>query len=399
MIKDDKDLNILYSHRTRGRDVEGVHIRGISDAFRKMGHTVSFVSIPGVDVYEPVKASENKAGNRNLWTVISEYCPQVVFEIMELLYNVILYRNARKVLQKQRIDFIYERYALNTFATTLLGKRLGIPVIQEINDATGIRRVRQHRMEFIARWIESWVFNNSSSLITISSEFERILMQRGIPKGKVSFLPNAVNPETFNPEIYDDRVKKRFDLYDKVVVGFVGSFAVWHGVESILEVAPELINSIPNIHFLMVGSGLQLHNVQERVNTMGMEGRFTFPGKVPFNEVPLYLKAMDIGIIPKSNEYGSPMKLFEYMAMGVVPVVPLLPPITDVIEHGNTGLLFDCDNADDLRRQIHKACSDEAFRKHLSENARKMVLSNHLWIHNANHIVNRYRMIAREKEA
>jgi len=388
MKSDTKALSILYSHRTRGRDVEGVHIRGISDGFRQLGHNVLFVSIPGVDVYESVKCNTFKADESNLWNVISEYCPQLVFEVMELFYNVILYKNTRNILRKEKIDFIYERHALNTFATTLLGKLYGVPVIQEINDATGISRIRRHKLEFIARLIERWVFNNAAALITISSEFERILLERGFPKDKISFVPNAVDPKIFSPEDIDDSIRNTLGLQDKIVLGFVGSFAFWHGVESILEIAPDLIRETPKVHFLMVGSGPQLEPVRERVDKIGLREHFSFPGKVLNSDVPMYLKAMDIGLIPNSNSYGSPMKLFEYMAMGIVPIVPELPPMVDVIKHGKTGLIFKSENKDDMRKQINIICSDQELRNQISKNAREQVMERHLWSHNVRHILN-----------
>jgi len=393
-------LNIVYSHRTRGEDVEGIHIRGIANAFNQLGHNVSYVTVPGVKTDSVVKnIKKDFSRQSSFWTSVSKYCPQILFEVMELFYNILLYTNLIKLIKKQRIDFIYERYALNTFATVMFGNKYNIPVILEVNDATGIQRVRKHKAEFIAKRIESWIFNNCDSIVTISSTFEHILHNKGVPKEKISFVPNAVDPLVFDPNLYNDQVRAQLNLHGKVVIGFIGSFAKWHGVEMLLKVMPEIIKTIPEAHFLLVGSGACLQDIKNMVEKMGMIEYATFPGKVPPEDVPNYLKAMDVGVIPDSNQYGSPMKLFEYMAMEVVPVAPNLPPILDVIEDSVTGFVFEQDDEKSMMLQLIRACRNSELRKQIGKYSREEVLRRHLWSHNANHVLRVYSQIKRNSRS
>lgn len=390
-------FNILYSHRTRGEDVEGIHIKGMANAFLQLGHHVNYVAVPGAttnNVEKKLKKNEKNGGGRqSFWTFVSKFCPQLLFELMELAYNFVLYANLKKNVQKKHIDFIYERYALNTFATVWFGKKYNIPVILEVNDATGIRRVRRHKAEFLAQRIESWVFRNCDAIVTISSEFKRILCQRGVSEEKVSFLPNAVDPLVFDPFRYDDKVRSQLKLKGKTIIGFIGSFAKWHGVDMLLRVMPDVIKKIPNVYFLMVGSGVCLQDVKDKIKNSGLIEKVIFTGKVSSEDVPCYLKAMDIGVIPDSNQYGSPMKLFEYMTMKVVPVVPKLPPILDVIQDEVTGFVFDRKNVQSLKEQLIHACENKDLRKQIGKNAREQVLEKHLWIHNARSVLNLYNRI------
>lgn len=280
-----------------------------------------------------------------------------------------------------------------TFLPVWFGKKYNIPVILEVNDATGIRRVRRHKAEFLAQRIESWVFRNCDAIVTISSEFKRILCQRGVSEEKVSFLPNAVDPLVFDPFRYDDKVRSQLELKGKTVIGFIGSFAKWHGVDMLLQVMPDVIKKIPNVYFLMVGSGVCLQDVKDKIKNSGLIEKVIFTGKVSSEDVPCYLKAMDIGVIPDSNQYGSPMKLFEYMAMKVVPVVPKLPPILDVIQDKVTGFVFDRKNVQSLKEQLIHACENKDLRKQIGKNAREQVLEKHLWIHNARSVLNLYNRI------
>jgi len=387
--KQGQHLNIVYAHRTQGRGVEGVHIKGIANAFNKLGHHVDFITVPGVSMDNAEAASDNRQiGKKSIWSSISLYAPQIFFEFMELMYNFVLYQNLLKISKRRHIDFIYERYALNTFATTLFGKNNNIPVILEINDATGIQRVRHLKAEMITKKIESWVFKNSDGLVTISSEFERILLERGFERNKVSFVPNAVDPLVFDPNLYKNHVRTELKLEDKIVIGFVGSFARWHGVEVLLNVMNALKERVPEAHYLLVGSGVCLDDVKRKVGEMGLDSCTTFTGNVSPEKVPFYLKAMNIGVIPDSNNYGSPMKLFEYMAMKVIPVAPKLPPIEDVINDGVTGYIFEKRNESELLEQLTRACNNCKADNNIGENSRKEVLRKHLWQHNANHVLN-----------
>ena len=390
----DESLNILYVHRTQGGAVEGVHIRGIINSFRQIGHCVCIVSVPGVDI-EDDKLNKPKSNdivndNSSFWTKLSRYCPQFLFEFMEIMYNLILYRNLNKQLQGRKIDFIYERYALNTFASTLFGKRNRIPVLLEINDATGIKRARQHKFESLARYIENWVFKNSTSLITISSEFKRILVERGNPERKVFFIPNAID-DKFDPDLFNNDLLHEMQLEDKIVIGFVGSFLKWHGLDLVINIASDIVKQIPQVRFLFIGDGPEYLNILKSIENNELTEFFILTGRVSASSIPKFLNLMDIGLIPDSNEYGSPVKLFEYMSMRVVPVAPDLPPVLDVVENELTGLIFERRNESELKEILLKLCADELRLKNIGKNAREKVLKDHLWINNAERIIEIYR--------
>ncbi len=385
-----KQLNILYTHRTRGADVEGVHIRGMSQAFAQQGHNVTLVAPPRTDADYSNSNGKKKTSKRNFWRSFSRHCPQLFFEFLELAYNCYLYSQLSKKIREQRVDFIYERYALNTFASVLFGNRHNIPVILEVNDATGIPRLRRHKAEFVARKIESWILNNCTAIITISSEFQRILGKVVRNREKISFVPNAVDPSIFNPSSYENEIRRKY-CNGRVVVGFIGSFAFWHRVDLLIDTIPAIIQRVPNIHFLLVGEGSELDKCKEKVQVKQLNSYVTFTGRITPEKVPLYLKAMDIGVIPDSNTYGSPVKLFEYMAMGVVPVAPGLPPILDVIDDGETGVLFAPGSKSGLEAALLSLCQDSMRREVIAAKARKQVLERHLWRHNANHVLKIYR--------
>jgi glycosyltransferase involved in cell wall biosynthesis len=115
---------------------------------------------------------------------------------------------------------------------------------------------------------------------------------------------------------------------------------------------------------------------------------FTFAGEVPHSRIPLYVAAMDIAIIPDFNTYGSPMKLFEYMAMRKAIVAPDVPPIREVIEDGKTGILFERGNVAQALEGIERLIENEQLRHDLGRRARAKVVRSYTWDQNAERIAN-----------
>lgn len=392
-------MNILYTHRTRGRGAEGVHIREIVEALREEKHNVQVISAPGADPFRKSAPSAKVLRSRPTgWSYFSSYAPQLVFEAAELLYNGYLYWQCAQAQKKEKIDFIYERYALNTFATVLFAKRNRIPIILEINDATGIERTRKHWLEGTAQRIEKWIFSNADHLLTISSEFQRILISRGVPWRKVSFHPNAANLRKFDPKRGDGGIRERLGISDKIVVGFVGSFAAWHGIDLLREVIPRIAATNPRVHFLLVGNGVSFPDFLAWVRNCRLVNTVTLTDRIPDHRIPEYIAAMDIGLIPNSNRYGSPMKLFEYLAMGAVPVVPDLPPMRDVVVKSRTAMFFPPRDTDMMATQLEKLIADDNLRARMSNAAIKLARERHTWQHNASRILKIFNSINQKKE-
>ncbi|MBD3287787.1 glycosyltransferase [candidate division KSB1 bacterium] len=385
-----KPLHILYVHRTRGERVEGVHIKGIASALEKLGHSVSFISAPGADIRQSDKSGYRERLFKKIRNLICDHTPQIVFEFFEIGYNLLLYYKLHKHFKRNKIDLIYERYALNTFATTLFARSKSIPIFHEINDATGIDRVRKHKAEIIARYIESKIFKHSTALITISSKFREIIIQKGIPAYKISVSPNAVDETVFDPVLYNGNLKNKLKINEQLVIGFIGSFEKWHGLEIMVNIVPHFLQNFPDAHFIFIGNGFALPKVKNDLHGKGLEKKLTFIDHVPHKEIPEYLKIMDVGIIPNSNIYGSPMKLFEYMSMEVVSVVPDLPPILEIVRDQLNGIVFKRRQSDDLLQKLLLICQNKALRQKLGRTARKHVLTKHLWKYNANQIIQLY---------
>lgn len=379
-------MRILYHHRTRGRDVEGVHIRGIVHALRELGQEVEVMSFPGAD---PEHSQGGQAAPaRSLVATAASKAPGILFEFFEIAYNWVTLIRIGAAIRRFKPQLIYERYSLFLWATIWMARRHGIPVILEINDSALVERVRPLRMKALARRVERWCFSHCTGLVFISSHFRQLALDAygNIRPSVIS--PNAADPVRFDPGRYDaHRLRAARSIDGTVVCGFVGSFAHWHGVDTFVNAIVERLGETPQLTLLMVGDGRMLPAVRERVAACGLSNRVLLPGRVGHEEIGAWIACMDYAVLPDSNQYGSPMKLFEFMAMGVGVVAPDYAPIAEVIHDGGTGWLFPRKDTDACVRRVLDLAAREDERARVGVAARNYILRERLWRNNAEQLL------------
>jgi glycosyltransferase involved in cell wall biosynthesis len=392
-------MRFIYHHRTRGSGVEGVHIRGIADGLEQLGHPVAIVSPPGVEVAEPGDRQEvgtgppGRSALRRLWDVFSRHCPEFGFEVAEAVYSLVALPRLVRACRRLRPDAIYERYAFFNAAGLLAARACGVPLLLEVNDSVAVERERRGNrlvLGALARLIERRVFRGAGACFVVSNYLRDLLTAQGVASERILVTPNAIDPGRFDPaRAAAVGLRARLGLEGRVVIGFVGSFLSWHGIELLMRVVPPVLQRFPNAAFLMVGDGSRREPAEKEAAAHGVANRVVFTGQVPHSAVPEYMAAMDVGLMPHSNRFGSPVKIFEYMAMGVVPVGPRLGPLEEAIDHGENGLLFTPEDETGLREALERLLADPALRARLGAAARATVLARHLWTHNAAAIADR----------
>jgi len=371
-------LNILYHHRTRGSDVEKVHILGMVDALNRLGHEVMVVSPPGVQLK---RASATSAKHSRWFRRFTCYVPEILFEGLEMLYNLTAYPRIKRAALEQNADVIYERYALFCFAGVAMARCLKIPIILEINDATFLNRVRKLKLNRLARYLERWIFRQADALIAVSHNLKAMLAQHGVKEDKIWVIPNAVDIHQFCFKSDSRPVRKQYHIPDdKIVVGFIGSMVPWHGIDMLLDSLGDMFASNLSIHLLLVGDDRRINLASHPAR---LKEHVTFTGRIPHDAIPQYIAAMDIAVLPNSNNYGSPMKLFEYMAAGKPVVAPQLGPIEEIITHKVDGYLFEQFNREQMVKFILMLAADKKLRQKIGINAKIKVFGEHTWEKNA----------------
>jgi glycosyltransferase involved in cell wall biosynthesis len=380
-------MKILYHHRTRGRDVEGVHIRGVVNGLRELGHEVTVMSFPGADPEHEPAAQQGHAHRGRLAGMVTRL-PGVLFEFLELAYNPFTLLRMSMAIRRRQPQLIYERYSLFLCATVWLARRRRIPLILEINDSALVERVRPLRLKGLARRIEAWCMRNCTGLVFISSYFQQQATNAYGAIAPSVISPNAADLARFDPARFDaERLRAERGLSGRVVCGHIGAFAHWHGMDAFVEAMAERIAEVPQLALVLVGDGRTLPAIRALVAERGLAGRVLLPGRVAHDDIAAWIACMDYAVLPDSNQYGSPMKLFEFMAMGVAMVAPDYAPIAEVVSDGQTGWLFPRRKIDACVQRVIDLAMQGDQRQRVGAAARSYIIRERQWRNNAEQLL------------
>ena len=391
-------MKILYHHRTRGDGAEGIHIGEMIQALKGLGHQVHLVcpaaskrtlgislGMKGVTARE----SHSKRG-------LIKIC---FIQFMEVAYNLVTFIRLALSILRTRPDFVYERYSCYHFGGVLACRLLKTPSILEVNSTySGRFRRRQIAFPKLCSWIESWVLRSCDRICVVSSPLKSCVMDRSVPPERIIVTPNAVNPKQLvrDPSVPREVRQQLHIKQDAIVIGFVGSLRRWHGIEFLVESIPRIVSTHPNCIFLIVGTGELENELKQSIEEGNLNNYVRFTGGVPYKEVPLYVEAMDIGLQPDSNEWCCPMKILEYMLQGKAVVAPRLGNIEEIVQHRETGILFDRLNLDSFVSAILELLVSAEYRQRIGENAQKHVLSERTWIKNAKTVVDTIQLLTNQ---
>ena len=373
-------MRIIYHHRTRLGDAQGIHVRAIVRAFQELGHEVEV--IPFVDAACGVDAEGRERRER----IETNRLPHWLYETLSLTYNVYGYRQLARAIRKRGADLIYERYALNSFCGVLASRRFGVPLLLEVNGPwhDHSATLKPLRLQRLARRLQRWVCANSTHTIVVTGALKQLLVHEGVPERQMTVMHNAVDPLVFHPRVSGAEVRRRYRLNGHVVAGFVGWLRDWHGLEGLIEAinASDLVAR--GLRLLIVGTGPSFPQVQRRVRTLGLENRIVLTGPVAHGDVPAHIAAIDIALQPRATAYACPMKLVEYMAMGRCIIAPDQPNIRELLTEGLSARLFPPGDSRGLVNSISELMSSPTERATLGRNAYQRTIDRNLtWRANA----------------
>ncbi|HYG81691.1 MAG TPA: glycosyltransferase family 4 protein, partial [Pyrinomonadaceae bacterium] len=371
------------------------HINGFINAAVGSGARVSLVSndqIAGLD--------EGRAPLKIIWPKPIG-STRAAFDI----YNNLLFTHeATREVERARPDFIYQRYSRFSWAGVEASLRTGRPLFLEYNGSevwVGRHWDRVGRLALLARY-ERLNLAAAARVFVVSEVERRNLLRAGVEDEKIVVNPNGVDAERFRPGVGGREARRELGVEDdETLVGFVGTFGPWHGVLALAE-AVKLMPEDARVRFLMVGSGVLRAEVERTLREAGASRRVILTGAVEHERVPALLDACDVLASPHvpladgSEFFGSPTKLFEYMAMGKSIVASRLGQIGDVLAHGETALLVEPGDARQLSEAILRLVNAPDLRERLGAAARREAVARHTWAHNAQRVLDAYREISGE---
>lgn len=378
-------MRILYHHRTRATDAQKIHILEMIAAFREIGHEVTIASL--VETEKRSSDPEREARDSPLRSVVRHF--PLASELVQLGYNLFAVPWLTYKIHRSGAELIYERYSLLNFSGVLAAALTGKPIVLEVNSPLALemaagKEIRAHRF---ASWMERTICNHATRVVVVSGPLRRILTRSGVAESKLRVLPNGVNLRRIRTSP-SAQLRKSLGIGDRTVIGFVGWFRPWHGLELLLEAFSKSGVSDGRAVLLLVGDGPAMPGLKEYVNRHGLGQAVIFAGPVPHEEIPSYLELVDIAVQPAANEYCSPMKILEYMALEKAILAPRQENIEELLEEGRTAVLFKPDDPESLSEALVRLCADSKLRSALGKNALTAIGERGLlWEANATKIV------------
>lgn len=319
-------------------------------------------------------------------------------ESQALAYNLRFVLSVKRQLAARRPRFLYQRHGRFVIAGALLSWILSIPLVLEYNGSEFW--VTKHwdpaRFRGLLRLFEKACLRTAFLIVVVSEPLRDELLQQGVPAERILVNPNAVDPKAFRPGCGGQEARTSFGFAsDNVVVCFVGSFAYWHGIKILQRAITRLMERrnqsavLPRLRFLLVGDGLLRAEIRQALQDYEQSGVVVFTGLLPHDVVPSLLDASDILVSPHVPMpdgrafFGSPTKLFEYMAMGKAIVASDLDQLAQVLDHQKTAWLVPPGNDVELAAAIEMLAMEPDLRRRLGQCARESALERHTWRGNA----------------
>jgi glycosyltransferase involved in cell wall biosynthesis len=324
-------------------------------------------------------------------------------EVLFLPYNARVVRMAKQIIEKEKPDFLYHRHHSFNYAGALLKRDLGIPFILQVEGSEVWVKHNWGKVYFdkLLQWAEDIQFGYSDAIVVISSVLKNQLVSLGVPPEKITVIPNGVDADKYSPSVDGSSIRKKYNLDGKLVCGYTGTFGQWHGITVLAEAVKFVVKKNPNVIFLLIGDGVLRGEVEDILRRDGVWQNVIITGMMQHQAVPQHLAACDALVLPAIDNpdglgfFQSPIKLFEYMAMGKAVISSDVGQPKDIIQSGTNGLLVHQQNAAELAEKILMLADDHALCQSLGSAARRDAVEKYSWKQNAQQVLDVYARIKR----
>jgi glycosyltransferase involved in cell wall biosynthesis len=358
------------------------HVIEVTRGLAALGHSLLVIAGPG-------SGEHSILGTRHAALVNLPHRPELALATLPTIW-----RRADEF----RPDAVMERYYNFAGAGMLYARRHRLPSLLEVNaplyDPPGSRKDRLDRRAGrpLRRWAH-WQARAAGRIVTPLATTAGKLAR----PGAIVELPWGANTDLFDPARLDpgEVAATRASIGlppagEAEVVAFSGSFRPWHGVETLLAAARQLLPTRPRLHLLLIGDGPERPGLDEQVRGWGDLGRrVIFTGRLPYDAVPRHLAVADIGVAPFEPArhaalrhfgfYWSPLKIFEYGAMGLPTICPAIPPLDTIVRDGREGRLYPVSDPAALAATLAALLDDAPARHAMGASARERVVRDYSW--------------------
>lgn len=390
-----RNKTILANYSAQPVYMRSDHCFGLK-AGGSLGHTVGVLNNLELFTASPIFLTTTPfpgvSPNIEMQTILPSRHFLDFLELPLLHYNEQLLSDSNRLLGEKTLSFIYQRYALYNYSGLQLALSKNIPFILEYNGSEiwiNKNWSKSLKYENIAEQIEMLNLRGADVVVVVSAPSRDELLERGIESDKILVNPNGVNPEVYSPVVDGSAIRRKHDLENKTVIGFIGTFGKWHGAEMLAQAFGLLIQKFPQYRdrtrLLMIGNGHTMPQVHQELEIYGVTKECILTGIVPQEEGPEHLAACDLLASPHVPNpdgtpfFGSPTKLFEYMAMEKGIIASDLDQIGEVLEHDQTAWMVQPGDAESLMLGLKTMIDHPETSKRLGEAARREVVAKYTW--------------------
>ena len=288
------------------------------------------------------------------------------------------------------VQIIHERHSLFGVGGALANKRLKLPFVlffdaDPIFELDYIGRPLKGLQRRAAIWGCRLTLQAASAVVCVSEIAKNHLVQHwDLPGEKIHVFPNATDVELFYKPHNRQKIRQQLGLDKHKIVMFTGRFNHWHGIGLLVDAFSKVAPVAPQAHLVLVGDGTIRSEIEAQVKAASLTDRVTFTGQVNYLQAPDYMAAADILVAPYPKEppggfWGSPTKIFDYMASGQAMVASAAGQIAEIIQDHHTGLLSIPGDASDLAEKILELLNAPSLAKTLGQNARSAAIQHYSW--------------------
>ena len=366
----------------------GTHMREMIAAFGKLGHEVQ-IFIGGRRETAPGDAVTPRQSTSSIKSLMKTFTPSLIWETFKDVQLIVIDRNherqLRRLVDEFNPDIIYERSHYGMVSGVKVASDLGIHHILEVNSPNVDERIKLSGKSLLTRRaarMDLWAFSQTDHVLTVSSHLAEHLEINRIAK-RWSVTPNAIRPGQHKESNLQISRKDLGIDESAILLGFVGSIFPWHGVDFIIDAVAHLQQLGRHVQAMIVGDGAIREELESFTQSQQLDGQIHFIGSLPHRDTFAYTELCDILIMPKSNAYGSPVKIFEYALSRKPCIVPHTSPVLEVFEHGTDGWVVDS-SLDAIVSAIESIIDSPQEAEKCADNWHNNVTKNHTWQANAN---------------
>ena len=368
-------MKILYHHRTRSRDGQSVHIDEMIAALRHLGASVRMVEPERVDAMKPARQKQ--------------LLPKLVYELLEFGYSGLEFFKLAAAILRERPDAIYERENIYMLSGVWAARLFSLPLLLEVNAPLAEERGKFGglAMPAFARWTEEVAWRNATMVLPVTAVLGGYIQKAGVPASRILVTSNGVDTDAFR--LVQPQARPRLPEAFKCgpVLGFVGYVRAWHGLPQVVDLlAADPV--LAQASLLVVGDGPARGDLEAQARRLCVDGRVQVCGVIGRDGLAGYVSTFDIALQPEVTAYASPLKLFEYMALGRAIIAPDAPNIREILTHEVDALLFEPNNPESLAVAIRRLVGDADLRARLGAAAADKIQREDItWVRNARRVI------------